>query len=100
MKMSNLLGATLRTAPGRTEAEGHQLLLRAGYVRQLGQGIFSYLPLAWRCMKKIENILREEMDAVGGQELSMPVVHPAEVWKATGRYQSVGPEMARFTDRR
>jgi len=98
--MSNLFGATLRTAPGRTEAEGHQLLVRAGFVRQLGQGIFSYLPLGWRSLKKIEGILREEMEAVGGQELSMPVVQPAEVWKATGRYHSVGPELARFTDRR
>src|SRR5215470_4900654 len=79
MRMSNLFGATLRTAPGRTEAEGHQLLVRAGFVRRLGQGIFSYLPLGWRSLKKIENIMREEMDAVGGQELSMPVVHPAEV---------------------
>src|SRR5215475_1058856 len=100
MRMSNLFGATLRTAPGRTEAEGHQLLVRAGFVRQLGQGIFSYLPLGWRSLKKLENIMREEMEAVGGQELSMPVVQPADVWKATGRYHSVGPELARFTDRR
>jgi prolyl-tRNA synthetase len=100
MRMSNLFGTTLRAAPGKTEAEGHIMLLRAGFVRQLGQGIFSYLPLGWRSLKKIENIIREEMDAAGGQELSMPVVHPAEVWKATGRYFTVGPEMARFSDRR
>jgi prolyl-tRNA synthetase len=100
MKMSRLFGVTLRTAPGRTEAEGHQLLLRAGMIRQLGQGIFSALPLGWRSMRKIEQILREEQEAIGGQELSMPVVNPAEVWQASGRYDQIGPEMARFNDRR
>jgi prolyl-tRNA synthetase len=100
MRMSNLFGTTLRAAPGKTEAQGHQLLLRAAFVRQLGQGIFSYLPLGWRSLKKIENVIREEMDALGGQELLMPVAQPAEIWKATGRYFSVGPELARFKDRR
>ncbi len=100
MRMSNLFGLTLRAAPGKTEAEGHQMLLRAAFVRQLGQGIFSYLPLGWRSMKKIENVIREEMDAVGGLEMLMPVVHPAEMWKATGRYYTMGPELARFKDRR
>ncbi len=100
MRMSSMFGMTLRTAPGRVEAEGHQMLRRASFVRQLGQGIFSYLPLGWRSLRKIENIIREEMDAVGGQELLMPVVHPGEIWKATGRYYTVGPELARFTDRK
>ena len=100
MRMSNQFGLTLRAAPGKTEAEGHQMLLRAAFIRQLGQGIFSYLPLGLRSMKKIENIIRQEMDAVGGLELLMPVVHPAEIWKATDRYYTVGPEMARFKDRR
>jgi prolyl-tRNA synthetase len=100
MKMSSQFGATLRTAPGRTEAEGHQLLVRAGMVRQLGQGIFSFLPLGLRSLRKVQAILREEQDAIGGQELAMPVVHPAEVWKASGRYHDVGPEMGRFQDRR
>lgn len=100
MRMSRQFGLTLRTAPGKTEAEGHQMLLRAGFVRQLGQGIFSYLPLGWRSLRKIEDILRQEMDAAGGQELSMPVVHPAEIWKASGRYHSVGAELTRFPDRR
>ncbi len=99
MRMSNLFGLTLRAAPGKTEA-GHQMLLRAAFVRQLGQGIFSYLPLGWRSMKKIENVMREEMDAIGGLEMLMPVVHPAETWKATGRYYTIGPELARFKDRR
>ncbi|HKB30751.1 MAG TPA: aminoacyl--tRNA ligase-related protein, partial [Streptosporangiaceae bacterium] len=100
MRMSNLFGLTLRAAPGKTEAEGHQMLLRAAFVRQLGQGIFSYLPLGLRSKKKIENIIRQEMDAAGGLEMLMPVVQPAEIWKATGRYYTVGPELARFKDRR
>ncbi len=100
MKMTTMFGTTLRDVPASVEATSHQLLLRAGFIRQLGQGLFSYLPLARRAMTKIENILREEMNAIGGQEMMMPVVQPAEVWKATGRWQSVGPEMARFQDRK
>lgn len=100
MRMSQLFGVTLREPPTGTEAVSHQLLLRAGYIRQLGQGLFSYLPLARRSMTNIERILREEMARIGGQEITMPVVHPAEVWKATGRWYAVGPEMARFLDRK
>lgn len=100
MRMSRLFGATLRTAPGGAENAGHQLLLRGGYVRQLGQGIFSYLPLGVRVLRRIESVLREEMDAAGGVEVSLPVVHPAELWRQTGRWQAVGPELARFKDRR
>ncbi len=100
MRLSRHFGTTLREAPAGVEAISHQLLLRAGYIRQLGQGLFSYLPLAKRSLTKIENIMREEMDAIGGQEMTMPVVHPAEVWKATGRWFSVGAEMARFKDRK
>ncbi len=91
---------TLREAPGETEIESHRLLLRAGYVRQLAAGIFSYLPLAWRSIRKIEQILREEMDRIGGQELSLPVVHPAELWQASGRWYDIDATMARFEDRR
>ncbi|MFZ0664431.1 MAG: proline--tRNA ligase [Acidimicrobiales bacterium] len=100
MRMSRLIGTTLRETPAGAETLGYQLLLRAGFVRQLGQGIFSYLPLAWRVMGKIEQILREEMDASGGVELSMPVTNPAEIWQRSGRYQAIGPELARFADRR
>ncbi|HJW84360.1 MAG TPA: proline--tRNA ligase [Anaerolineae bacterium] len=100
MRLSHQFGSTLREAPAGVEAASHQLLLRAGFIRQLGQGLFSYLPLARRSLTKIENIMREEMNAIGGQELTMPVVHPAEVWQATGRWYSVGPEMARFKDRK
>ena len=100
MRMSGLFGSTLREAPAGTEAASHQLLLRAGFIRPLGQGLFSYLPLARRSLTKLENILREEMNAIGGQEMTMPVAQPAEIWKTTGRWASIGPELARFRDRR
>ena len=98
--MSRLFGETLREAPAGIESAGHQFLLRAGYVRQLGQGIFSYLPLGWRAMAHIEQILREEMAAIGGVEVSLPVVHPAELWQQSGRYQKIGAELTRLKDRR
>ena len=100
MRMSRELGVTLREAPAGAETPGHQLLLRGAYLRQLGQGIFSYLPYAWRVMRRIEQIMREEMEAAGGVELSMPVVQPGELWKKSGRYDKIGPELARFSDRR
>src|ERR671921_1740137 len=100
MRMSEMFGRTLREAPSGVEVEGHRLLLRAGFVRQLATGVFSYLPLAKRSIAKIEGILRGEMDAVGGQEVSMPVVQPAEVWKRSGRYGSTGRELVRLRDRR
>ena len=77
----------------------HRLLVRAGYVRQLGSGIYSLLPLGFRVAKRVEQVIREEMDAIGCQEMEMPVVHPAELWRETGRYDAIGPEMARFKDR-
>lgn len=100
MNVANLLGTTLRQAPADAGPASHQLLLRAGYVRQLGHGLFSLLPLARRVMRRIEHILREEMDGIGGQEVSLPVVHPAEVWRQSGRWDTVGPELVRFEDRR
>jgi len=100
VRMSRLFGETLREAPAGIESPGHQFLLRAGYVRQLSQGIFSYLPLAWQAMMHIEQILREEMTAIGGVEVSLPVVHPAELWQQSGRYQKIGAELTRFRDRR
>lgn len=99
MRMSRLFSQTLREAPADTEAASHQLLLRAGFIRSLATGIFSYLPLARRALNKIERIIREEMDAIGGQEITMPVVHPASVWKETGRWYQIGAEMGRFKDR-
>lgn len=100
MKLSKSFSTTLRDAPAGTEAESHKLLLRAGFIRQIGQGLFATLPLGKRAVARIENIIREEMNEIGGQELSMPVVHPAEIWKQSGRWQVVGPEMARFKDRK
>src|SRR5688572_9681028 len=99
MRMSRLFSQTLREAPAGVDIVSHQLLLRAGYIRQLGAGIFSYLPLAQRSITKIENIIREEMDKIGGQEITMPVVHPAELWKETNRWYQIGPELTRFKDR-
>jgi prolyl-tRNA synthetase len=77
----------------------HRLLLRAGYVRQLGAGIYSLLPLGKRVNDRVEQIIREEQDRIGAQEMEMPVVHPAEIWRKSGRYQAIGPELARFKDR-
>ena len=99
MRMSRLFSQTLREAPAETEIASHQLLLRAGFIRQLAAGVFSYLPLARRSMNKIENIIREEMDTIGGQEISMPVVHPAELWQESGRWYKIDAEMGRFQDR-
>jgi prolyl-tRNA synthetase len=98
--MSMLFGRTLREAPSGVEVVSHGLLLRAGFIRQQAAGIFSYLPLAKRSIGKIEDILREEMDAAGGQELSMPVVQPADVWERSGRYHTTGQELVRLRDRR
>lgn len=99
MLFSKLFSTTLRENPAGTESISHQLLLRAGYIRQLGSGIFSYLPLAQRGIRRIQDILRHEMDAIGGQEICMPVVHPADLWKESGRWQKIGLEMGRLTDR-
>lgn len=99
MRMSRLFSQTLREAPADADVASHQYLIRAGYVRQLGTGIFSYLPLAQRTLKKIEAIIRDEMNRIHGQEITMPVVHPAELWKETNRWYAVGSELARFEDR-
>jgi len=99
MRMTKMFSTTIRETPSEADAVSHQLLLRAGFIRQLGTGIFSYLPLARRTLTRIENIMREEMNDIGGQELTMPVVHTADVWQETGRWSQVGAEMARLKDR-
>jgi len=99
MRMSRLFSTTLRDAPAEAEVASHQLLLRAGYIRQLATGVFSYLPLARRAMTRIENIIREEMDAIDGQEITMPVVQPADLWQETGRWYKIDAEMGRLKDR-
>ncbi len=99
MRMSNLFSHTLRDAPADTEVRSHQLLLRAGFLRPLMAGVFSYLPLGQRTAKKIEQIFREEINAIGGQEIEMPVVHPASIWQETRRWYEVGSEMGRLKDK-
>ncbi|MDH5243286.1 MAG: proline--tRNA ligase [Chloroflexota bacterium] len=99
MRLSHLFFTTLRDDPAEAEMPSHRLLLRAGYVRQLGSGIYSLLPLGKRVNDRVEQIVREEQDRIGGQEMEMPVVHPADLWRASGRYETVGPEMGRFKDR-
>ncbi len=99
MQWSQLFIPTLREDPADAEVVSHKLLVRAGYIRQLAAGIYSYLFLAQRSFNKIIRIVREEMDAIGAQELSMPVLHPAEVWQQTGRWYDIGDEMFRLKDR-
>ena len=99
MRMSKLFSTTLRQAPTDAEISSHQLLARAGFIRQLGAGIYSLMPLGKRSIEKIENIMRAEMNAIGGQEIFMPVVHPADLWKQTGRWYKIGDEMSRFHDK-
>ena len=99
MRLSHLFFTSFRDDPAEAEMVSHKLLVRAGYVRQLGAGIYSLLPLGFAVTKRVEQIIREEMNAIGGQEMAMPVVHPAELWKESGRYQKIGPELARFKDR-
>jgi prolyl-tRNA synthetase len=99
MRLSQLFSQTLRETPGNVEVDSHRLLLQAGYILPLAAGIFSYLPLARRVLNKIEAIMREEINAIGGQEITMPVVHPAELWKMSGRWYKVGTEMGRFRDK-
>jgi len=100
MKMSKMFFRTLREVPADAETASHKLLVRSGFIQQLGAGIYSLLPLAKRSMVKIENIMREEINQIGGQEILMPVVNPAEVWKETNRYYEIGSEMSRFQDRK
>jgi prolyl-tRNA synthetase len=100
MRLSKLFGKTQREIPAEAETVSHQLLLRAGMISQVAAGVYSYLPLAWRVLKKIENIIREEMDAAGGQELMMPVLQPLELWQETGRDQAFGKGLFTLCDRR
>jgi prolyl-tRNA synthetase len=99
MRLSRLFFTTLRDDPVEAEMPSHRLLLRAGYVRQLGSGIYSLLPLGKRVSDRVEQVIREEQERIGGQELEMPVVHPADIWRASGRYDAIGPELGRFKDR-
>lgn len=99
MKMSNLYMPTLRQDPAEAEIPSHQLLLRAGMIRKLVSGVYSYLPLGYRTIRKIENIVREEMDNKGAQELLMSAIQPKELWDKSGRWDDFGPEMFKLRDR-
>ena len=99
MKASELFFPTLREVPSEAEVLSHQLLLRAGFIRKATAGVYSYLPLANRVLKKIMNIVREEMDRAGGQEVILPIIQPAELWKKSGRWEVYGDEMFRLKDR-
>jgi prolyl-tRNA synthetase len=99
MRYSRLFIPTLKEAPAEAEAVSHKLMVRAGFVRQLAAGLYMYLPLGQRVMQKINQIIREEMNAIGGQEVTMPVLNPAEVWQQTGRWDAIGDEMFRLKDR-
>lgn len=99
MRVSKLYAPTLREVPAEAEVVSHQLMLRAGFMRKAAGGIYTYLPLAWRVLKKIERIVREEMDAKGSQELLMPIVQSAEIWQESGRWDVYGAEMFRLQDR-
>ncbi|ATW24532.1 proline--tRNA ligase [Candidatus Formimonas warabiya] len=99
MKASQMFAPTLREVPAEAEIVSHQLLMRAGMIRKTAAGVYTYMPLAWRVMKKIMDIIREEMDAAGCQELMLPIVHPAELWQQSGRWQVYGDELWRLHDR-
>jgi prolyl-tRNA synthetase len=98
MRMSQMMLRTQRQAPAEAELPSHRLIVRAGLARRLAAGIYSLTPLAYRAIRRIEAIVREEMERIGGQELLLPVVQPAELWRESGRYQAIGSELARFDD--
>ncbi len=100
MRFSKLFGRTLRDAPSDAEMISHKLAMRAALIRPLAAGLYTYMPLGWLAALKIMNILRQEMNRVGCQEMRMPVVHPAELWQATGRWDNVGPALCKLKDRR
>jgi prolyl-tRNA synthetase len=99
MKQSKLFAPTLRDVPNDAEVISHQLLLRAGYIRQLSSGIYSYLPLANRVLEKIKTIIREELDAIDGAEMLLPALLPADLWKESGRYETYGEDLIKLKDR-
>lgn len=99
MKQSQLFIPTLRETPSDADVASHQLMLRAGYIRQISAGVYTYLPLAWRVIQKIENIIREELNSIGGTEMMLPALIPADLWQESGRYDTYGPEMMKLKDR-
>jgi prolyl-tRNA synthetase len=100
MRVTKLFGKTQREIPAEADTISHQLLLRTGMVNQVAAGVYTYLPLAWRILKKIENIVRDEMNKAGGQEITMPVLSPIELWQKSGRDQIMGKTLFTLNDRR
>src|ERR1700712_5496347 len=98
MKASNFFISTLKEAPAEAEVASHKLMMRAGMIKRLGTGIYNYMPMGLRVIRKVEAIVREEMNRAGAVELAMPVVQPAELWQETGRFDKMGPELLRFKD--
>ena len=99
MKLSQMHFKTLREVPTEAEIPSHILLLRAGMIKKTVAGVYTYMPMGWRTIRKIENIVREEMDAKGAEEIYTQSVQPAELWKESGRWDAYGPEMWRLKDR-
>ena len=99
MKMSKMFVQTMREFPSDAEVTSHKMLARAGFIRKLTSGVYNYMPLMWRVLKKVENIVREEMDRAGAQELLMPFVQPKELWEESGRWEVYGKELMRLKDR-
>jgi len=99
MRLSRTLAPTLKETPAEAQIVSHRLMLRAGLVRQTSAGIYAWLPLGWRVLQNIARIVREEQDAIGAQEMLMPTIQPAELWRQSGRYDAYGPEMLRIKDR-
>jgi len=97
---SRLFGKTLKEIPAEADTASHQLLVRAGMIQQVAAGIYAYLPLGWRVLKKIERIIQEEMDKAGGQELMMPSLQPIELWEQSGRLSAFGQTLFTFNDRK
>ncbi|HAO01973.1 MAG TPA: proline--tRNA ligase, partial [Halomonas sp.] len=99
MRASQLLIATLKETPADAEVISHQLMLRAGMIRRLTSGLYTWLPLGLRTLRKVEAIVREEMNRAGAQEVLMPAVQPADLWQESGRWEQYGPELLRLKDR-
>src|ERR1044072_1187012 len=98
-KSSRFLVSTLKEAPADAEVTSHRLMMRAGLIKRLGAGIYTYMPMGLRVIRKVEGIIREEMNRAGAVELLMPVIQPAELWQQSGRWTKMGPEMLRVKDR-
>ena len=99
MRVSQFFISTLKEAPAEAEVVSHKLMLRAGLIRRLTSGIYTWMPLGLRVLRKVEGIVREEMNRIGGQEFYLPALHPAEVWKESGRWDAIGDDMFRLKDR-